>query len=689
MTRKAFKIGKGKTKGRNAGKNHSFRKNRIQNQTQKGGIVWNNINITQYGHVKIKIPFTLLYNPTDASITNLFNPALRDLRIYGLTPEMFNRKADDLSNKYVSFYSISFGKTKEAIFGKNGALVGTGGLGFIFSFILSSVASASVAAAGVLAGPVGWALIAGFGATAITTTAIYGETDLRNDKLNYRIKPTYSVIDSNVLKMFAKQNVVCCSACKIRKTDGGYEIKRVTHNYKINNKTGEPQLTFYSNRSSSDGIETIEQEYKNYKFIVFKIVSFSNAISSSSHTRRDFLSGVSKNRWKIEIIQMYNIEMNNADLIADLEQDVKFTINSITESGNVLTSNIDSGTIDSDGVKKILTLREKEALKKQQKTQGELNLILEKKLYSIKTDIAEQARLSAKHTQLGFLINRKIGTIIENCKQNDKKLIKYKLVKDMALEAKGTNKIISMSDAYDHQEFWYNLIPYVPEGVKSSNGMELRDDILKYTPSAKFLSRNTTEVPRDFDFPQIEANKNGFDFPKGDVMEDDSDEEDHRKPEALPNTGPRGQTPGFNPEFGVTYNKDDLPDYVGQNLRIKRLPERSLSMVTQTTDDQFRDPRGFSEGSDLTPRIPHGASYESGSRLGQRRGAIVSRSTSPSPSNFALGKQSILDKNSREGSTSPSSFTMSQENASSIRRAEIAKLSQRAKNSNNSTRSKR
>jgi len=236
----------------------------------KGGVFFDNVDIPNTGHVKIKIKgksgsmqqSTAFFKN---STVNLYNDALRRLQIYNTSIGRYND--DNVVENFITFYAVSQGKLAFArsanTFGfnvdeKTGHLDGK-----------HSSGGPMVTAAAGLATGVGSVLL-----TPLNMTSSYTKSDLRNDfgfSNCYNPQPTYSFIEKGLLSIFSDKQIICSTAC--------YITHDATKNiFQINTTIS----------SSSFGFRTKGK----FAYIVFKFVVFAPADAFGSS-------------WIIEVLGYY------------------------------------------------------------------------------------------------------------------------------------------------------------------------------------------------------------------------------------------------------------------------------------------------------------------------------------------------------------------------------------------------
>jgi hypothetical protein len=255
----------------------------------KGGVFFDNVDIPNTGHVKIKIKgksgsmqqSTAFF---DNSTVNLYNDALRRLQIYNTGIKRYND--DSVVENFITFYAVSQGKnvTKRIGYDRTGSLserVTTGANVAITTSLTAGLAPA--------------ALLLSSGT----------ESDLRNDFGRsdcYNPQPTYSFIEKGLLSIFRDKQIICSTACYI------------THYAKNNIFQINTTIS-----SSSFGFRTKGK----FAYIVFKFVSFAPADAFGSS-------------WIIEVLGYYPL----TNLIGDAKMENKRIDNIFTKLPQKATYNV-------------------------------------------------------------------------------------------------------------------------------------------------------------------------------------------------------------------------------------------------------------------------------------------------------------------------------------------------------------
>ena len=479
-------------------KNRSVvKQNEPNNKTRKtGGVIFNNIDITQNGDVKIKIyspPSNIgryMWNSdtlrkmfySEDSIVRLYNKDLRSFFIAGTEIERPDNEDTSKKANAITFYAVSQGKltykalttSKEVKRYSGGAQDIIQGSKNAFNTTTPVVTGAIVAAAaakglavttGIVAtgalgiSPVGWAALAGAAAGATFRASKYLKSDLRNDmpyKACYTIQPTYSFIDRLLLNYFVENQILCMSCCVLDVQGNVVSINRTIQNDQKLNKNFQ-----FSGRKATN--------LNNYGVIFFTFKSFNDnarlyeSAGSVYKTGVNILSGVSKNQWKIQPQAIFRLRDR-----LDLTQ-WQNAMNSAKADLASLQNNSQQGVINREAFGIQQTIKELDNMKWQAEHK----------------DLSNEAFLSTIDTRKIENIKKKI----KNFDNNDKRYIdtttldtrnlitKAKSEKSFAkiFENFRDTSTINVSNSFDHQEFWYNLCPVV-----FNPNSDDKDDVLDF-----------------------------------------------------------------------------------------------------------------------------------------------------------------------------------------------------------------
>jgi hypothetical protein len=466
-------------------KRNGINHNISTNKTRKtGGVIFNNIDITQNGDVKIKIfssPSTIgsyMWNSdtlrkmfySEESIVRLYNKDLRSFFIKGTGIVRPDNEDTSRNADAITFYAVSQGKltyraltTSKKVKRYSGGVQAYDVIQSATPVVTGSFAAAAAATAaakglavatGVVATgalgitPVGWAALAGAATGATFRASKYLKSDLRNDmpyKACYTIQPTYSFIDRLLLNYFVENQILCMSCCVLDVQGNVVSIKRTIKNDQ-NNKNFQ-----LSGRKTPN--------LNKYGVIFFTFKSFNDNArlyedaDSVYETGVNILSGVSKNQWKIEPQAVFRLtdrldftQWQNAmnSLNADL-----LSYQGKTQEG-VLNRNV-------AGIKR--TIEELKLIKQEEEMKGlsnenYLDTVDSRRIVNIKKKIINFDNGDKRYMDTTDL---NVKNLISTVKSDDKNKTSFAKI----FENFNDVSTINVSNSFDHQEFWYNLCPVV------------------------------------------------------------------------------------------------------------------------------------------------------------------------------------------------------------------------------------
>jgi hypothetical protein len=489
------------------------------NKTRKtGGVIFNNIDITQNGHVKVKIHRDKGFFSTNAfmgskasyvanfrkffyseeSVVQLYNSSLRSLKI---KETKILRPDDDgkMAEEPVTFYAVSQGKLTYNSFKQSlpnapslpslpslpsrqrvgrkptkteigvGVGLGTVATGSAAAMVVYGTAAltAGLTATAIAATPVGWGLLAAapVGGLAYRLSK-YIKSDLRNDMIHracYTIQPTYSFIDRGILNYFATNKILCVSSCVIKSED-----KR---NLKIERTILKSQAK--KNTYSFQFSDRKKTNLDDYGVIFFTFTEFNDKTRFYTNSS-DVMSGISKNQWKIQphVVVSLRDYVDTSDFDAAIESKTvelqlatdKNSIDGINTQITILKRikeyQAKLGDVSNTDLLSSMEARKIDKILTKFKSE---NLTQEDSVANDRSSVSSNLKSNANYESLGL-------TEIKDMqgKQTNKKRFDLKFENDL-------NEMM-MSNSFDHQEFWYNFKPF----LKNDAIIERLSQILNY-----------------------------------------------------------------------------------------------------------------------------------------------------------------------------------------------------------------
>jgi len=261
-------------------------KQNLRNSRKKminGGFIFDNVDIPNTGHVKIKINDGMTEaKKTTSSTVRLYNKKLRRLQIYNTGIKRFNseykpgNKTDNKSDPFVTFYAVSQGKLALS------RAVGIEGTETQTNKAIKSLANVALYSA---------AATVPYLAVASATNMLRSSTksDLRNDfgrSECYTPQPTYSFIERGLLDIFKENRILCSTACYIDVIGGTLKLKDTASG------------TFYG--TNYNGL---------YAYIVFAFTDFNAATAYGSS-------------WKIKVLGYYSLNNLKGGSINEVYNDL-------------------------------------------------------------------------------------------------------------------------------------------------------------------------------------------------------------------------------------------------------------------------------------------------------------------------------------------------------------------------------